>query len=216
MDGMPEHNVWIVEDDPVFRESLKQLIPLDQNLKLFLVVDSVEKAFEYIPKLPAPQVILQDVGLPGISGIEAIPFYKKEYPDVKVIILTIFDDDERVFEAIKNGADGYLLKRTPGTEILKGIKEMLAGGAPISPEIAKKMLGLLSGKNSSPKKESNLTKREQTILEYLVEGFSIDMISAELHISSHTVDTHAKNIYRKLQVHSRGEVVSKALKEGLV
>lgn len=213
---MPEHNVWIVEDDPVFRESLKQLIPLDQNLKLFLVVDSVEKAFEHIPKLPAPQVILQDVGLPGISGIEAIPFYKKEYPDVKVIILTIFDDDERVFEAIKNGADGYLLKRTPGTEILKGIKEMLAGGAPISPEIAKKMLGLLSGKNSSPKKESNLTKREQTILEYLVEGFSIDMISAELHISSHTVDTHAKNIYRKLQVHSRGEVVSKALKEGLV
>ncbi len=211
-----KQNVWIVEDDKVFRESLKQLISLDQSLELAVAVDSVEKAFEQFNQLPDPHIILQDVGLPGISGIEAIPFYKKQYPDVNIIILTIFDDDERVFEAIKKGADGYLLKRTPGNEILKGIKDMLAGGAPISPEIAKKMLGLLSGKRESPKKASNLTKREQTILEYLVEGFTIDMISAELHISSYTVDTHAKNIYRKLQVHSRGEVVSKALKEGLV
>lgn len=216
MEVQKKYNVWIIEDDILFRESLSELIPLAENLELHLVTDSIEKTLERVPEFPDPDVILQDVGLPGLSGIEAIPIFKQKFPEVKIVILTIFDDDRRVFEAIQRGADGYLLKRTPGSEILNGIEAMLEGGAPISPEIAKKMLKMLSGETSSVKKETNLTKREQTILEYLVEGLTIDMISAELKISPFTVDTHTKNIYRKLQVHSRGQVVSKALREGLV
>jgi len=216
MEVQKKYNVWIIEDDILFRESLSELIPLGENLELHLVTDSIEKTLERVPEFSDPDVILQDVGLPGLSGIEAIPIFKQKFPEVKIVILTIFDDDRRVFEAIQRGADGYLLKRTPGSEILNGIEAMLEGGAPISPEIAKKMLKMLSGETSSVKKETNLTKRERTILEYLVEGLTIDMISAELKISPFTVDTHTKNIYRKLQVHSRGQVVSKALREGLV
>ncbi|MEO1022817.1 MAG: response regulator transcription factor [Bacteroidota bacterium] len=211
------HSIWVIEDDPVFRESLSQLVPLGQNLELNLVTDSIERALNQYESSPKPDLILQDVGLPGMSGIEAIPRFKELFPEVKIIILTIFEDDDRVFEAITNGADGYLLKRTPGSEILKGINTMIAGGAPISPVIAKKMLHLLSGKKTRTSQlTTDLTTREKTILKYLVDGLTINMISAELHISPYTVDTHTKNIYKKLQVHSRGEVISKALKQGIV
>ncbi|GAB5410870.1 MAG: response regulator transcription factor [Balneolaceae bacterium] len=209
------HTVWIVEDDEVFKNSLEDLIELEDDLELAYSVNSIEKAFEGFAKEKTPDVILEDIELPGMSGIEAISYYKKKYPDVAIIMLTIFDDDDRIFEAIKAGADGYLLKRSSGEEILKGIKEVLEGGAPISPSIAKKMMGLLAG-NSTKKTESNLTKREITILSLLVDGNTIDMISAKLHISPFTVDTHTKNIYRKLQVHNRSSVVAKAIKEGLI
>lgn len=209
------HNIWIVEDDELFKSSLEDLIELEDNLELVYSVNSIEKAFEGFSSKPMPSVILEDIELPGMSGIEAISYYKKQFPNAAIIMLTIFDDDDRIFEAIKAGADGYLLKRSSGEEILKGIKDVLAGGAPISPSIAKKMMALLSGK-STTKKETNLTKRELTILNLLVEGNTIDMISAKLHISPFTVDTHTKNIYRKLQVHNRSSVVAKAIKEGLV
>lgn len=209
------HNIWIVEDDELFKSSLEDLIELEHDLELVYSVNSVEKAFEGFATEPVPSVILEDIELPGMSGIEAITFYKKKFPDVSIIMLTIFDDDDRIFEAIKSGADGYLLKRSSGKEILKGIKDVLAGGAPISPSIAKKMMGLLSSK-SDKKKNTGLTKREFTILELLVEGNTIDMISAKLHISPFTADTHTKNIYRKLQVHNRSSVVAKAIKDGLV
>ena len=215
---MNEHrtySIWVVEDDPTFKSSLEDLIELEDKFELTCSVNSIEKAFESFAIKPTPDVILEDIELPGMSGIEAISYYKKQFPDVAIIMLTIFDDDDRIFEAIKAGADGYLLKRSSGEEILKGIKDVLEGGAPISPSIAKKMMGLLSGKSTN-KKETNLTKREDTILEFLVEGNTIDMISANLHISPFTVDTHTKNIYRKLQVHNRSSVVAKAIKEGLV
>lgn len=211
------YNVWIVEDDLLFKESLEDLVEMEDNLELVYSVDSIEKAFQGFPAKEKPDVILEDIGLPGMSGIEAIPYYKKQFPDVAIIMLTIFDDDERVFEAIKAGADGYLLKRTPGAEILKGIHDVLNGGAPISPPIARRMMHMLAGPGSaSKKKETSLTKRELTILKLLVDGNTIDMISGLLGISPFTVDTHTKNIYKKLQVHNRSSVVAKALKEGLV
>lgn len=210
------YTVWIVEDDALFRESLEDLIKSEENLSLAYSATSIEKALEGFDTHSPPDVILEDIGLPGMSGIEAISLYKKRFPDTMIIMLTIFDDDERVFEAIKAGADGYLLKRTPGEEILKGIEDVLRGGAPISPSIAKKVMQLLVNPPTHKKNKGILTKRELTILKYLVDGLTIDMIGAELFISRHTVDTHTKNIYKKLQVHNRSGLTSKAIKEGLV
>ncbi|MFY0594020.1 response regulator [Roseivirga sp.] len=209
--------VWIVEDDLVFRESLIDLINDEASLNLALVAGSIEEAFEGFDHSLAPDVILEDIGLPGMSGIEAIAHYKEKYPSVAIIMLTIFDDDERVFEAIKSGADGYLMKRTPGDQILMGIQDVLQGGAPISPAIAKKVMRMLAnGQTQSKSKDSILTKREITILEHLVKGQTIDQIGETLFISRHTVDTHTKNIYRKLQVHNRSTLTAKAIKEGLI
>ncbi len=214
MKSNQKHIVWVVEDDPLFKESMEELINLSDKLHLELSVSSVEQMEEEKHRVRSPDVILQDIGLPGKSGLEALGFYRNEFPDAKVIILTIFEDDERIYEAIKLGASGYLLKRTPAKQILDGIDQVVAGEASISALIAKKMMNIMV--SGAPVKESNLTAREKDILELLVDGFSMDMISGELEISSHTVDTHIKNIYRKLEVHNRAEVVSKAIKERLI
>ncbi|MBO6523494.1 MAG: response regulator transcription factor [Balneolaceae bacterium] len=214
MKNNQKHIVWVVEDDPLFKESMEELINLSDKLHLELSVSSVEQVEEEKHKVHAPDVILQDIGLPGKSGLEALGFYRNEFPDAKVIILTIFEDDERIYEAIKRGASGYLLKRTPAKQILDGIDQVIMGEASISPLIAKKMMNIMV--SGAPVKESNLTTREKDILKLLVDGFSMDMISGELEISTHTVDTHIKNIYRKLEVHNRAEVVSKAIKERLI
>ncbi len=214
MNTQATHSLWIVEDDAFFRESLEELINLEPNLALVLSASSVEEALAQADNVKTPEIILHDIGLPGMSGIEAIPVYKEKYPSVHIIMLTIFEEDERVFDAIKAGADGYLLKRTPGKELLSGIEEVLNGGAPISPGIARKVMNMLA--MGGPKKQSNLTERELDILSLLVKGFSMDMVSGKLSISTHTVDTHIKNIYKKLQVHSRGEVVAKAIKERII
>lgn len=210
------HNVWIVEDDPMFRESLEDLIGASNDFNLIHSVDSVERAIQSFNIKEKPDVILEDIGLPGLSGVEAISIYKKLYPNVLVIILTIFDDDERVYKAIKAGADGYLLKRTPGREIINGIKQVLDGGASISPPIAKKIMKMLTTSSDNKKLNSPLTNRETIILKYLVDGFTINAVAEKLYISRHTVDTHTKNIYKKLQVHNRSSLASVAMKKGLI
>ncbi len=209
-----KHRIWIVEDDQHFRSSLELLIQSDGMLVLDASEASVEKMLQKDPSSRKPDVILQDIGLPGMSGIEAIAHYRQRFPDVLIIMLTIFEDDERVFESIRAGADGYLLKQTPGSDILKGIKDVLAGGASISPGIARKVLRALSPEKA--RKESPLTKREQTVLKLLVDGYTMDMIAGELNISWHTVVSHIKNIYVKLQVHNRSGAVAKAIKNRLI
>lgn len=213
MSKSKKHIVWIVEDDQYFRHSMELLIDSDNNLKLGLAEGSVEKILNAEKTTEKPEIILQDIGLPGMSGIEAIAHYRKKFPDVLIIMLTIFEDDERIFESIKAGADGYLLKQTPGDEILKSIKDVLDGGASMSPGIAKKVLAVFT---EPKKKESPLTKREQTVLKLLVDGMTMDMISGELNISWHTVVSHVKNIYTKLQVHNRSGAVAKAIRDRLV
>ncbi len=212
--GGTKHIVWIVEDDFLYRESLEELVKSQSELELGLSVTSVEDAISSFKTFPPPDVILHDIGLPGKTGIEAIPYYKEAFSDVGIIMLTIFEDDERVFQAIKAGADGYLVKRTPGAKLVEGIKEVLEGGASMSPGIAKKVLHMLA--KGGPKKETNLTPRETEILKLLVDGLTMDMISSKLGISSGTVDSHIKHIYKKLHVHNRAGVVSKAIKDRLV
>lgn len=214
MRSSKKYNIWIVEDDVFFKESLEELIRSEENLKLALSVSSVEEELEALKESKVPDIILHDIGLPGKTGIEAIPMIKEYFPEAAIIMLTIFDDDERVFEAIKAGAEGYLLKRTPGDKILGAVHEVVNGGAPMSPGIAKKVLNMLPF--GGPKKDSNLTPRETEILKLLVDGLTMDMISGELDISSGTVDSHIKNIYKKLHVHNRAEVVSKAIKDRLI
>lgn len=206
------HNVWIVEDDLFFKESLEDLVESEPEFQLICSVNSIEKALEGFGKYDAPRVVLQDIGLPGLSGIDAIPLFKEKYPEVAIIMLTIFDDDQRVFEAVKAGADGYLLKRTPGEDLIRGIHEVLQGGAPISPSIARQIMQMLAPR----KQQEKLTEREHTILKHLVEGHTIDQIGEMLFISRHTVDTHTKNIYRKLQVHNRSSLTSKAIRDRMV
>lgn len=215
MQKKKQYNVWIVEDDLMFKESLEDLMNVYNEFNLEYSVNSVEKAIQSFGTKNKPDVILQDIGLPGLSGIEAISIYKKLHPEVHIIIITVFDDDERVFDAIKAGADGYLLKRTPGTEIINGMKQVLKGGASISPPIAKKMMNMLANP-SKEKKEMILTERETIILKYLIDGLTINGIAEKLTISRHTVDTHTKNIYKKLHVHNRSSLVSTAIKQGLV
>lgn len=209
-----KHMVWIVEDDLFFKESLEHLIDRAPDMELGLSVSSAEEALDNKENLNTPDVILHDIGLPGMSGLEAIRLHKERFPKVSIIMLTIFEDDDRVFNAIKKGADGYLLKRTPGEKLIQGIREVLDGGVPMSPEIARKVIEMLV--TGGPKKETNLTPREIEVLKLLVNGFSMDMISGKLEISSGTVDSHIKNIYKKLHVHNRAGVVSKAIRERIV
>ena len=138
MNKKAPYNIWIVEDEPMYRESLENLIQITSDFNLIHSANSVEKAIQAFGTKQKPTIILQDIRLPGLSGIDAINIYKKRYPEVLVVILTTFDDDEKVFDAILAGADGYLLKRTLGTEIIKSLKDLLNNGAPISPTIAKK------------------------------------------------------------------------------
>lgn len=210
------YTVWVIEDDPLFKASLEDLFEGAVNFHLAFSVDSVEKAIQGFANKPKPDIILEDIGLPGLSGIEAISIYKKQFPEVLVVILTIFDDDERVFEAIKAGADGYLLKRTPGREIINNLKLVLEGGATLSPPIAKKMMQMLANQSEKKQGDNPLTDREMMILKYLIDGLTINAISEKLFISRHTVDTHTKNIYKKLQVHNRSSLVTVAMKKGLL
>lgn len=208
------YTIWIVEDDLFFKESLEYLIEGAPDMELGLSVSSVEDTENISITVANPDVILHDIGLPGLSGLEAIEIHKERFPEVLIIMLTIFEDDERIFNAIKNGADGYLLKRTQGHKIIESITDVLQGGAPMSPGIAKKVMEMLA--HGGPKKEANLTPREIEVLKLLVNGYTMDMVSAKLEISSGTVDSHIKNIYKKLQVHNRAEVVSRAIKDRLV
>ncbi|WP_394749013.1 response regulator [Spongiimicrobium salis] len=211
-----KYNIWIIEDDTFFRTSLEDLVGDEDDFELSCSFGAVEEGIAAFKGKKKPDVILHDIGLPGMSGIESVPIMKEQFPEVAIIMLTIFDDDERVFDAIKAGADGYLLKRTSGEDLIKGIWEVLKGGAPISPSIAKKMMRMLVPPTERSKKEEILTKRETTILKHLVAGMTIDQIGETLFISRHTVDTHTKNIYKKLQVHNRSSLTAKAIKKRLI
>jgi DNA-binding NarL/FixJ family response regulator len=162
-----------------------------------------------------PDVILQDIQLPGINGIEGIALYKKVCPSAHVIMLTVYDDDENLFNAMCAGASGYLMKNSPQDAIVRSIQEVMNGGAPMNPHIATKVLHLFS-KFVNQKNDYGLTQREKEILQEVVNGLTIQQIADKLFLSYHTVNTHLKNIYSKLQVNTRSGVIAKAFKEHLI
>ena len=171
-------------------------------------------------KSSQPDLVLMDIEMPGINGVEAVKLLKKHFPKLTVIMQTVFDDDNKVFDAICNGASGYLLKDTPPARLMESIIEAYNGGAPMSPSIASKVLRLFQ-KHLAPSPDAahekyHLTNREKEILQGLVNGFSYKMIAEVYHISFDTVRTHVRNIYEKLHVASSSQAVAKAIKERLV
>jgi DNA-binding NarL/FixJ family response regulator len=207
--------VWLVEDNEEFRNSVEDLINQTDGLDCVLAVSSCEKTLEGLETDAAPDVILMDIGLPGMNGIEGVRRVKSIAPSVDVIMLTVFDDEDKVFQAICAGASGYLLKSDPPDKIVNSLKEILTGGAPVNAKIARKMIALFSH-IAAPKEDYSLTAAEKKILGLLAEGEPTKQIAHLLKVSYHTVDTHIRNIYLKLQVHSRSGAVGKAMKERLL
>ena len=210
-----ESIVWVVEDNRLFRKNLHDLINQVEGLSCPFSSDNCEDALKALREAAPPDVVLLDIGLPGMSGVEGVRCIKALSPSTHVIILTIQDDENKVFNAICGGATGYLLKASTPDDVIGAIREVLQGGAPMSPQIARKVLDSFA-KSAQPRPEYGLTDREKGILQLLTDGFSKQRIADKLFLSYHTVDSHLRNIYHKLHVQNRTSAVAKTLKERLL
>ena len=207
--------VAIVEDQREFREGLAFLIDGTDGYHCTQRFGSMEEALEGLDR-DLPDVVLVDIGLPGISGIEGVRLLKERYPGLPTLMLTIYNDDERIFGAMCAGACGYLLKKTPKARILECIQEVLDGGAPMSPDVARRVVELFRRFRPPHDAGYQLTTQELRLLALLGEGHQYKTAAAELGITVNTVSTHMRHIYEKLHVHSKSEAVAKALREGLI
>lgn len=207
--------VAIVEDEPTVREGLAALIGGTPGFTCVGRYRSMEEAIEGIRTRP-PTIVLTDIGLPGMSGIEGVRKLKQAHPALLMLMLTVYDDDDRVFDALCAGACGYLLKKTPPAQLLESIRDAVSGGAPMSREVARRVIGLFRDIRPAAKSDCDLTPHEQRILKLLVDGHSYKSAADELGVTAHTVSFHLRQIYEKLQVHSKSEAVAKALRDGLV
>jgi DNA-binding NarL/FixJ family response regulator len=207
--------VFVFEDNDERRSSLELLIHSDSRLEFTGSSNHANNACEILASVN-PDVILMDIVMQGISGTEAVKLIKKRFPAVFIIMQSSFDDDDYVFEALRNGASGYILKKADPVKLLEAIHDATEGGAPMSPGVAARVLKFFKGFSSPPKEVLDLTDRERRILGLLTDGLSYKMIASELGISYHTVNSHIKSIYEKLQVNSAGEAISKALRQGLI
>lgn len=210
MSTRTETTVIVVEDRTRIRETVVDLINGSEGLRCTGAFGSCEALLEHLAE-PPPDVILMDIGLPGMSGIEGVRAVKARYPSIDILMHTVYDDDEKIFQSILAGASGYVLKNAESEELIRAIREIRIG-APMSASIARRMLALMRGRETKPADELNLTPRELEILQWLVEGLSYKKIAEKLFISPLTVQSHIKKVYEKLQVHSKSAAVSKALK----
>jgi DNA-binding NarL/FixJ family response regulator len=216
MDGtQKEIRTAVVEDMRDIREGLTTLINFTPGFSCTGGYRSMEEA---IPRISAnvPDVLLSDIGLPGMDGIEGTRILKEKFPDMTILMLTVYDDDERIFDALCAGATGYLLKRTPPAKLLENIREGVSGGAPMSPEVASRVIKLFREVRPPEKVDYDLTPHETRLLKLLVEGHNYTTAAVELGVSYNTIKFHMRHIYEKLQVHSKSEAVAKALRNRLV
>jgi DNA-binding NarL/FixJ family response regulator len=208
--------VAIFEDNRSLREGLVAMIGGTQGFDCVGAFPNCNNLLKNVSSAK-PDVILMDIEMPGINGIEAVSIIKDEFPGIKILMETIFDDDEKIFSSICAGAEGYILKHTTPVEIMEAIKEIYEGGSPMTPSIANRVLKMVKQRPEPGHNETfNLTDREKEILICLVKGMSYKMVADTCFISIETVNVHIKNIYRKLHVHSKSEAVAKAIKGKIV
>jgi len=210
-----EIKVAVIEDQKEVRDGLSMLISGTPGFRCTGSFRSVEAALAGLGR-EEPDVVITDIGLPGLSGIEGIRLLRERSPEVVFVALTVYDDDERIFDALCAGAHGYLLKNTPPAKLLEALQEAVGGGAPMSPGIARRVVALFREFRPPARTGGRLTPQEEELLKLLVEGHSYKTAAFKLKISTHTVSFHLRNIYTKLQVHSKSEAVAKALREHLI
>lgn len=208
-------NVWLVEDADLFRDATAALIEQAPDMSCPLAVPDCETALAALDHDAPPDILLMDIGLPGLDGIAGTRAFVARSPATRVIMLTVHEESDNIFAAICAGATGYLLKPSTGNEIVTAIRQVAAGAAPINGYIARKLLTLFS-ERFRPGPDYALSTRETEILEQMVAGLTMKQIADRVHLSYHTIDTHIRNIYGKLHVHSRSAAVAKALQERLV
>jgi len=208
-------DVWVVEDNRLLRETVVELLQEADGIRVTLNAGTSEAALEALGRGEVPRIVLMDLGLPGLSGIEGIRRLKEQSPSTEVVVLTVHDDDDRVFEALCAGASGYLLKPAAEGRLVEAVFAAASGGSPMNAAIARKVLTVFT-RYVSTSRDYGLTHRERELLELLVQEKTQKDIASTLFLSPHTVDTHLRNIYRKLEVHSRTGAVSKALRERLI
>jgi DNA-binding NarL/FixJ family response regulator len=208
--------VAIVEDRRELREGLGMLINGTEGFVCSGTYRSMEETLSAMAAAAPPDIVLSDIGLPGMSGIEGIRLLKERFPDLIILMLTIYEDDERIFDAICAGACGYLLKKTPPARLLEALKEAVQGGAPMSPEVAARVISLFREIRPPQRPEYELSPHETRLLKLFIEGHNYKTAAAELGVTVHTVSFHLRSIYDKLQVHSKSEAVAKALRNRLV
>jgi DNA-binding NarL/FixJ family response regulator len=207
--------VGIIEDIWEIRQGIAALINATEGFRCLGSYRSMEEALPGMAR-DVPQVALVDIGLPGMSGIDGIRHLREQHAGLQALMLTVYDDDERIFDALCAGASGYLLKKTPPDRLIAALREAVAGGAPMSPEIARRVITIFRDVRPPARSEYDLTPHETRLLKLLVDGHNYRTAAVQLNVSVNTIAFHIKNIYDKLQVHSKSEAVAKALRHRLV
>lgn len=205
----------IIEDKTEIREGLRALIGSIPGFRCSCAFASMEEGLSRIALEP-PDLILVDIGLPGMSGIDGIPLLRERCPGARILVLTVYDDDERIFSALCAGACGYLLKKTPPARLVESLREAVDGGGPMSPEIAHKVIALFRDFRPQATLSHELTPHELRLLKLLAEGHNYKTAGREFNVSVNTIAFHIKHIYEKLHVHSKSEAVAKAIRGGLI
>jgi DNA-binding NarL/FixJ family response regulator len=203
--------VGIVEDDEQIRKGVQTYLSRQEGFACDWSFGSVEDLLDNLNASNVPNVLIMDIGLPGMSGIDGMKIVKEKYPEIDIVVFSVYNDSKRIFDSLVAGATGYLLKNTPLDEIKEGIELLAKGGSPMSPQIARKVIEHFNP-TSRKKEESVLSPKEKEIVVGLVDGLSYKLIADRMDISIETVRFHIKNIYRKLHVHGKAEVISKSLR----
>ena len=202
--------VAIVEDNQILRKSMEQLFEQTEDIRCVASIKNLLNVVSVFHKA-MPDIVLMDIGLPDISGIEGVRTIKNNFDKMQVLMFTVFEDDDKIFEAIREGASGYLLKKTRPLEIIEAIRELNLGGSPMSPLVARKVVQFFQSRSPLKDDDFQLTAREKEILFALVDGLSYKKIADKYFLSVHTIRKHISSIYEKLHVHSKSQAVAKVL-----